>query len=96
MSALQNALSQYINFRRALGARLTEPAAPLRQFVTFLEGEASSRITTTLALRWAMMPQGVQPATWARRLSMVRRFAVWLSAFDPRTEVPPARLLPAR
>lgn len=43
-----------------------------------------------------MMPQGVQPATWARRLSMVRRFAVWLSALDPRTEVPPARLLPAR
>jgi integrase len=27
---------------------------------------------------------------------MVRRFAHWLSAFDPRTEVPPPRLLPAR
>ena len=27
---------------------------------------------------------------------MVRRFAVWLSAFDPQTEVPPPRLLPAR
>jgi integrase len=75
---------------------LTEPAVTLGQFVTFLEGHGSSRITTPLALQWAMAPQGVQPATWARRLSMVRRFAVWLSAFDPQTEVPPPRLLPAR
>jgi site-specific recombinase XerD len=43
-----------------------------------------------------MTPNGVQPATWARRLSMVRRFAVWWSAFDPSTEVPPRRLLAAR
>ena len=96
MSALHDALSQYVTIRRALGTRLTEPAGTLGQFVTFLEGEGSSRITTTLALQWAMTPQGVQPATWARRLSMVRRFAVWLSAFDPHTEVPPSRLLPGR
>ena len=68
MSALHDALSQYVTVRRALGTRLAEPAGTLDQFVTFLEGEGSSRITTTLALRWAMMPQGVQPATWARRL----------------------------
>ena len=43
-----------------------------------------------------MEPEGVQRATWARRLSMVRRFAAWLSAFDPRTEIPPKRLLNAR
>jgi integrase len=96
MSTLHDALSQYVTVRRALGTQLTEPAGTLEQFVTFLEGEGSSRITTPLALRWAMTPQGVQPATWARRLSMVRRFAHWLSAFDPRTEVPPPRVLPAR
>jgi integrase len=96
MSALHEALSQYVTVRRALGTRLTEPARTLRQFVTFLERQGSSRITTPLALQWATTPQGVQPATWARRLSMVRRFAHWLSAFDPHTEVPPARLLPAR
>ena len=38
----------------------------------------------------------MQPATWAARLRMVRRFAVWLSATDRRTEVPPVGLLPHR
>jgi hypothetical protein len=37
----------------------------------------------------------VQRATWARRLSQVRRFATWLSAHDPRTQIPPARILAA-
>jgi len=94
MSTLHDDLVQYVTVRRALGTRLAEPAATLGQFVAFLERERSSHITTALALRWAMAPQGVQRATWARRLSMVRQFATWLSAFDPRTEVPPRRLLP--
>jgi len=96
MKTLREALVQYVMVRRALGTRLAEPAATLGQFVAFLERERSSRITTALALRWAMEPQGVQRATWARRLSMVRQFATWLSAFDPQTEVPPRRLLPGR
>ena len=96
MNTLRDALVQYVTVRRALGTRLREPAVTLGDFVAFLERERSSRITTALALRWAMTPQGVQPATWARRLSMVRRFAIWLSAFDPQTEVPPPRLPPGR
>jgi len=43
-----------------------------------------------------MEPKGVQRATWARRLGMVRRFAAWLSTIDTRNEVPPPRLLAAR
>jgi site-specific recombinase XerD len=43
-----------------------------------------------------MDPKGVQRATWARRLGMVRRFAAWLSTVDVRTEIPPPRLLAAR
>jgi site-specific recombinase XerD len=93
---LREALVQYVTIRRALGTKLAEPEGALGQFVSFLEREHSSRITTALALRWAMMPQGVQRATWARRLSMVRKFATWLTAFDPRTEVPPRRLIPGR
>lgn len=95
MSPLHDALTQYVSVRRALGTRLAEPAVTLGQFVTFLEREGASHITTGLALRWAMAPQGVQRATWARRLSMVRRFATWLSAVDPQTEVPPPRSLTA-
>jgi len=98
MSALREALTQYITVRRALGTRLAEPANTLQQFVSFLEQEGSSHITTALALRWATATAhpDVQRATWGRRLSMVRKFAAWLSAFDPQTEVPPRRLLPAR
>ncbi len=96
MSALQDALAQYVAVRRALGTTLVEPASTLVQFVAFLEREGASHITTALAVQWAMAPQGVQRATWARRLSMVRRFATWLSASDPRTEVPPPGVLPGR
>lgn len=91
---LREALVQYVTIRRALGTKLAEPERTLGQFVSFLEREQSPRITTALALRWAITPQGVQRATWARRLSMVRKFATWLNAFDPQTEVPPRRLIP--
>lgn len=81
---------------RGKGPRLAEPANTLRQFVMFLEQEGSPRITTALALRWAAARPDVQRATWGRRLSMVRKFAAWLSASDPQTEVPPRGLLPSR
>src|SRR5262249_32020640 len=56
----------------------------------------ASHITRELALRWATQPAEAQPSTWAWRLGMVRRFATWHSAIEPRTEVPPANLLPHR
>jgi integrase len=64
--------------------------------VTFAEQQGAAHVTTDLALRWAQQPPGAQPATWALRLGVVRRFAVWLSASDRLTEVPPAGLLPWR
>src|SRR5207244_12011435 len=48
-----------------------------------------------LALEWAQKP-GAQPARWAHRLGFVRGFARYRSATDPRTEIPPWRLLPFR
>ena len=64
--------------------------------MAFAEREGASHVTTDLALRWAQQPSGAQPATWAWRLGVVRRFAIWLSASDRRTEVPPPGLLPGR
>ncbi len=90
---IKYALTEYIALRRALGAKLPEPPRTLGHFVEFLRQQGAEFITTDLALRWSMQPQGVQRATWARRLSMVRRFAAWLNAGDPRTQVPPERLL---
>ena len=96
MSPLRDALPQYVALRRALGTKLQELARTLEHFVAFLEREESEVITSELALRWAMQPQGVQHATWALRLGMVRRFAAWFSTIDARTEVPPHRLLAPR
>jgi integrase len=96
MTPLRDALKQYVALRRALGTRLEEPAKTLGDFVTFLNRVGAEFITSELALRWAMKPKRVQRATWARRLSMVRGFAAWLSMVDSRTQVPATRLLPAR
>jgi integrase/recombinase XerD len=96
MSTLRQAAEQYLQLRRDLGYKLRETGRRLEDFVAFAEREGASHVTTDLALRWAQQPAGVQPATWASRLQVVRRFALWLSAADRRTEVPPAGLLPGR
>jgi len=91
---LEQALNDYVSVRRSLGFRFQTPAILLRSFVVFLQAEGASHITRELALRWALQPAKVQPSTWTARLGMVRRFAIWCSATEPLTEIPPADLLP--
>ena len=91
---LYDALDEYLKVRRALGFKLTTPGGLLQRFVTYAEQEGASSITTELALRWAMAQKKCQHAQWANRLSMVRRFARYMSALDPATEIPPQGLLP--
>lgn len=96
MSALRESLEEYVTTVRTLGTELRWPASILHRFIDFLEQEGAEFITTELAVRWATQARGVQPATWARRLSIVRRFATWVQATDPGTEIPPQSLLSAR
>lgn len=96
MSALRDALREYVAVRRALGTQLRVLAVSLGHFVDLLERERAEFITTEIALRWASESEHVEQVTRAQRLSAVRRFARWLSAFDPRTEVPPRGLIEAR
>lgn len=96
MSSLHDALAEYLAARRALGTQLAWPESSLRDFVRFVEAEGAEFVTTELALRWALRSVGVQRATHARRLGIVRAFATWLQAADARTQVPPPRLLAAR
>jgi integrase/recombinase XerD len=96
MSTLRETCEQYLRLRHELGYQLRGPARLLRSFVTYAEREGATYVTTDLALRWAQQPAGAQPATWALRLRVVRRFAAWLSASDPRTQVPAEGLLPGR
>ena len=96
MISLRKAMEDYLTIRRSLGFKLRDMGYNLRHFVSFMEKNGSSIITTELALRWAQQPPDVQPAHWAARLSFVRSFARYRSATDPRTEIPPMGLLPYR
>ena len=96
MSTLRVAVQDYLEMRRSLGFKLHDAGIGLLKFVSFLEQQNASHITVALALQWAQESSSVQPVEWARRLSFVRGVARHWSATDPRTEVPPAGLLPYR
>jgi site-specific recombinase XerD len=96
MSPLRSALEDYLALRRSLGFRLRLAGRLLQGFVEFADNQGAEFITCELALQWATAPSDVQPAQWANRLGMVRRFAQYHLATEPRTEVPPADLLPYR
>jgi integrase/recombinase XerD len=93
MSRLRRALSEYLALRRGLGFKLKTPGQLLESFVAHLDARRISHITTDTALRWARLPQEAHPSWWSMRMRAVRQFAQYLSASDPRTEVPPHGLL---
>ena len=94
MSPLRAMLQDYLAMRRALGFKLHTDGTGLLAFVEFMESAHTDYISTDLALAWAKQPTSVRPARWAQRLSYVRGFARYCRAIDPRTEIPPAGLLP--
>jgi integrase len=96
MTTLRQAVREYLTLRRGLGFKLQNAGTGLLDFVTFMEHHRASYITHHLALTWAQQPSTVQPAEWARRLSIVRIFARHRRATDPRTQIPPDGLLPYR
>ena len=96
MNPLRKAVKDYLMMRRSLGFKLRDMGYNLQHFVSFMEQQHTPIIATALALRWAKLPQNVQPAHWAVRLSYVRSFARFWSATEPLTEIPPLSLLPFR
>jgi len=96
MSALHQALSDYLAVRRVLGYRLVRTEKLLAQFLTYLEDHGEVHLTTKAALAWATLPPGADRSWASSRLSIVRRFAAHLRGIDPATEVPPTHLLPGR
>jgi integrase/recombinase XerD len=96
MKPLAVAAADYLALRRGLGFKLRHETWWLPDFVAFLDSHRSPTITTELALRWAQQPPDADPSWWAKKLGAIRRFAHYLHACDPRTEVPPVDLLPYR
>lgn len=96
MSDLRKAMQDYLSVRRALGYKLEREGMLLPDFVAYLDRQRSPFITTELAFRWASQSADASAYWWARRLGVVRGFAKHIRARDPRTEVPPADLIPYR
>jgi len=96
MKPLPQAVNDYLALRRGLGFKLREYGECLHGFVSFLKKNGSPHITNKLAVEYATQRQDEKPVSWARRLIIVRGFARYRVGADPRTEIPPVRLLPFR
>ena len=89
MSALAQALADYLTMRRALGYKLDKTERRLGQFITFVKDRGEDHLTTETALAWATQPAGAAAIWTSRRLAEVRLFARHLHVIDAATEVPP-------
>ena len=96
MNDLRSLLDEYLATRRALGVRLQAAGRLLERFVAFASQREAPFVTTELALRWATEPNHAQPAQWAKRLGLVRGFARYANAVDPRHQIPPEGLMAHR
>ena len=93
MNELRTAAETYLKIRRSLGFKMKREEKLLYQFINFLERQGFVYITTSTALSWAMQPRDCHPGNWRNRFLIVRRFAKYIHALDPRTEIPPSDVL---
>lgn len=98
MSALAEALSDYLALRNRLGHKLADAARVLPRFVAWMDDTGQSTVTITAALEWCQQQPSTGPDSviWAHRMTAVRGFARYLAGIDPATQVPPLGLLPER
>lgn len=94
MTALRQALADYLSLRRSLGYQLQRSEKLLHQFLDFLEGAGATTLTTRNAVAWACQSERASPRWHAQRLSVVRAFANYLHPQDAAVEVPSPDLLP--
>ncbi|MCL2641118.1 MAG: tyrosine-type recombinase/integrase, partial [Phycisphaerales bacterium] len=93
-STIMTKVEQYLEHKRSLGYKMKTEDGQLRSFARYVELHApAGPLTSDLALRWATSPKGTRRFYHALRLGFVRSFARYLAVFDPRTEIPPQRLL---
>jgi len=90
---LQSAVQDYLSLRRSFGYVLAGQDRPLADFAGYLERAGMDTITVEAAVAWAVEPM-TTPLRHFQRLAMVRGFATYLQAIDPRCEIPPKNLLP--
>lgn len=97
MSALEQALADYLQLRHSLGHELAEAGWLLPGFVAYLEAHGSPAVTIEAALGWAQQSNAGRVSTVGpRRMTAARGFARYLAGFDAATEIPPPGLMPYR
>lgn len=94
MTALRQALADYLHMRRLLGYKLHRAEKLLSQLLDYLDAIGSDVITIEHALTWAHQVQVSNGSSWpGQRLSVVRGFAKYLQSIDIDAEVPPFDVL---
>lgn len=97
MSAMADALGDYLALRNRLGHQLADAARLLPRFVAWMDDTGQATITIAAALEWCTQPPAEPGSTvWPRRMTAVRGFARYLTGIDPATEIPPLGVLPGR
>ena len=99
MTALEQAMTDYLQLRRSLGHELGDVGRLLPSFVSYLEAQGSSTVTIEAALGWAQQPAtnriaGRVTSVGSRRMTAARGFARYLAGIDDGTQVPPLDLIP--
>lgn len=94
MKSLRQGIMEYLEYRWRLGFKLGFVNHLLISFASFMDQNGAKHITNELAVAFATMNPEIKTATWAYRLGIIRRFAIYWSTVDCRTEVPPKNLLP--
>ncbi len=94
MKSLQSSVQDYLAMRRALGFKLQRHEAHLRDFVAFMQRHRARRVTGKWMVRWVRENPSTDPSYQGLRFGAIRGFAIYHSTVDPRTEVPPADLMP--
>jgi integrase/recombinase XerD len=91
---LIQAVDTYLAMRRAVGFALDHTAGYLRNFAQFATARGDTHVVATTAVDWASCT--TSEAQRHNRLQTIRRFARFISAEDPRHEMPPEGLFCGR
>lgn len=94
MKSLQTSVQDYLAMRRALGFKLQRYEPWLFDFVAFMKRHHARRVTGKWMVRWVRENPSTDPCYQGLRFGAIRGFAIYHSTVDPRTEVPPADLMP--
>jgi integrase len=97
VSALEQAMTGYLDLRHSLGHALADVGRLLPSFVAYLDERGLSTVTVAATLDWAQTsPTGDSVTGGPRRMTAARGFARYLAGIDDSTEVPPRGLIPGR